>query len=101
MKKWLIIIAFLIGVPAFLIAVMAYQGWALAVLWSWFIVPLGAPKIGVVHAAGLALVYNFFSRDIVELANKENHDDIGTAVVKIVGVPLLFLLIGGLIVLCM
>ncbi len=28
-------------------------GWAVATLWQWFIVPLGAASLGVWHAAGL------------------------------------------------
>ena len=30
-----------------------YAGWAVSVLWGWFVVPLGPPAIGVMHAAGL------------------------------------------------
>ena len=33
-----------------------WQGWAVSTLWGWFIVPVGAPEIGVVTATGFALV---------------------------------------------
>lgn len=36
------------------------RGWALAHLWSWFVVPLGVPVVGYVHAFGLSLVWSFF-----------------------------------------
>ena len=33
-----------------------YKGWVLTLLWRWFVVPLGAPGVGVVHAMGLVWV---------------------------------------------
>lgn len=34
---------------------IVWHGYADSVLWSWFIVPLGAPAIGLWHAGGIAL----------------------------------------------
>jgi hypothetical protein len=31
-----------------------WSGYVLSVMWGWFLVPLGAPKIGVAHAIGIA-----------------------------------------------
>lgn len=31
----------------------AWAGFVISVLWGWFVVPLGAPAVGVWHAAGL------------------------------------------------
>lgn len=36
-----------------------FEGYVLAKLWLWFVVPLGAPEIGVLHAAGLSLLLAF------------------------------------------
>jgi hypothetical protein len=33
------------------------HGYALSVLWGWFVVPFGAPAIGVAHAIGLRLAF--------------------------------------------
>jgi hypothetical protein len=30
-------------------------GWAVSLIWSWFVVPLGVAPVGVLHAAGMAL----------------------------------------------
>lgn len=38
-----------------LAGVMLVYGAVLHCLWGWFIVPLGAPEIGVAHATGLSL----------------------------------------------
>ncbi len=34
-----------------------WQGYVLTILWGWFIVPLGAPTIGVAHAVGFAAMF--------------------------------------------
>lgn len=52
-----------LGIAAFIaitalpiIAVVSlYHGWALRCLWNWFLAPLGAPEIGLVHAVGVTL----------------------------------------------
>lgn len=36
-----------------------WKGWVLSKLWGWFLVPLGAPRIGVVAAAGVLMVVSF------------------------------------------
>lgn len=36
-----------------------WEGYVMTRLWSWFVEPLGAPHIGVAHAAGLAMVVHF------------------------------------------
>lgn len=32
---------------------LGFRAWVIATLWAWFVLPLGAPVIGVAHAAGL------------------------------------------------
>lgn len=36
------------------------QGWAISVLWGWFLVPLGAPAIGIAAAVGIAVLATAF-----------------------------------------
>jgi hypothetical protein len=33
-----------------------YRAWVLMLLWGWYVVPLGAPDIGMAHAYGLSLI---------------------------------------------
>lgn len=54
-------------VPAALIAAVLlspvlalYYGWSASVLWGWFMVPLGAPALGAVQCAGIALAVRAF-----------------------------------------
>lgn len=39
----------------------AYRGLIISFLWSWFVVPLGFPAIGVWHAAGISLLFSFLA----------------------------------------
>lgn len=48
MLLWLVPIELLLGAIA------------VTVVWSWFIVPLGVPSIGIAHAIGLRLVVRVF-----------------------------------------
>jgi hypothetical protein len=45
-----------------------WNGYALSVVWAWHIAPLGAPVIGVLEAAGVALVFK-------HLANSAPHQE--------------------------
>ena len=45
-----------------MVPLMLLQGWALSLLWAWFVVPLGAPAIGIVHGYGLMLVVTLCSQ---------------------------------------
>lgn len=53
-------LAALIAVVAFVVASVAviaiWWGYALSILWAWFIVPLGASPLSVAHAYGVTLV---------------------------------------------
>lgn len=54
----------IVGVPAIIALVIAlgfagvlYYGWALQIMWGWFITPLGAPAISTVQAAGIIATF--------------------------------------------
>lgn len=55
---WLfsVLIIFALSIPTSLL-----QGWGLSTVWSWFVVPLGLPAIGVIHAIGLMITYSLFT----------------------------------------
>jgi len=39
---------------AIAVPTVMWSGYVLSVMWGWFLVPLGAPEIGVAHAIGIA-----------------------------------------------
>lgn len=44
------------GIAVTMALLALYQGWALSLLWNWFIAPLGIAKISVIHGYGITLV---------------------------------------------
>lgn len=52
----------------------AINGWALSILWGWFILPLieGAPTLGIAQAIGVAMVVGFLTHQV---QHKQCHDD--------------------------
>ena len=51
-KDIITIVATLVLIPLLMIE----QGWAISTLWDWFIVPLGAPAIGIATAIGASII---------------------------------------------
>ncbi len=70
------------------------SGVALETLWYWFIVPLGAPNIGVAHAMGIALIVHFLI--FKQPDEKENKKDLPEL---LVGMVLQHLLVVGVFLL--
>ena len=48
----------LLGIAALALTIvyMVVNGWAVSVLWGWFVVPLGVPAVGIAHAIGLRCI---------------------------------------------
>jgi len=40
------------------------RGWVLAIQWEWFLVPLGVPSVGIVHAIGVSLVVSMLTHQM-------------------------------------
>ena len=72
------VILFLIALPFTFMA----RAWALAVMWAWFVVPLGVPSIGWAHAFGLATTVGIFMSRRGETKQDEDDDHpVATAMV--------------------
>jgi hypothetical protein len=48
------------------------SGFALSILWRWFVVPLGMPVIGIWHAAGLAALLGFATMKARDYEDRES-----------------------------
>jgi hypothetical protein len=76
-----------------------WSGYALSILWKWFIVPpFGAPQLTIGYAIGLALIWRFLERDEYR---PESEDSFGkklfSAVIKATVKPALFLMLGWVV----
>lgn len=86
---------------------IGWEGYVLSRLWTWFVEPLGAPHVGIAHAAGLAMVVHFATLEyggaIYRSVRERSFDDeqksaAGSSALlsKIIG-PAIFLGIGWLV----
>jgi len=57
------LIAFIAAVLLWLPS-MLWSGYALSTIWAWHVAPLGAPAIGVLEAAGVALVVGYLTKQV-------------------------------------
>jgi hypothetical protein len=62
------ILGYLILIPVIIALVLAllagsvlWTGFVLSTLWAWFLIPLGAPAVGVIHAAGIGMIVRFMT----------------------------------------
>ncbi len=81
----------LVFLVAGLIAV--YQGWALSILWAWFVQPLGAPHLGVANAVGLMFLFGLMTSGIAKVETKVGENK-GSALFLHLLTPLFALLFG-------
>jgi phosphatidylglycerophosphate synthase len=85
------------------IPLTVYRGWALSVLWGWFVVPLfGAPPLSIPYAIGLSLLVGFltthYDGSIAREKDREWWESmLGGVVYGIIG-PSFALLVGWIVV---
>lgn len=53
--------AVLVVLGLILAGVYAYLGWAIMVMWNWFVVPLGVAELSIAHAVGLSMLWSLFA----------------------------------------
>ena len=94
----------IIGVIGFIaVSFLNYilNGFALTVLWGWFIVPVfGLPVLAIVPAIGLVLVVGFLTHRVTKKSDsKSTSDMLVEALIASLLNPLVFLLIGWIVTL--
>ena len=83
-----------------LITTTIFSGYALSILWEWFFVPLlGAPKLSIPGAIGIALVVQYLTHQSISQNNGKSFKEVmleaaGYAIAK----PLVSLFLGLIIV---
>jgi len=85
---------FVIGLAAFLVAVLL-EGYVLSVLWGWFIVPVfSAPRLTVAYAIGLALLVGMLTHRV---RKPEDTPETPFFLAMSVINPVIFLVIGWIV----
>lgn len=82
---------------ALLLPAAAWYGFVVSRLWGWFVVPLGAPRIGVWFAAGLYTLARFVTQDTRAVTEEDDRtlgQKLGRAIAVVIIFPALTLLFG-------
>ncbi len=79
-----------------IIVAVVVRAWVFTLLWSWFVVPLGAPEVGIATAVGLALIISLFTQ---HLAKEETKDKsmINDLITRAFLAPIVTLIVGWLV----
>lgn len=96
----MMIVGIILGAIAAVIAAALVRGWALTVLWGWFLVPYGLPTIGIATAIGISLIVGMFTAHLEQRQAKETKsgtDAVVTVAAHAFGAPLLVLAIGWIV----
>ena len=97
----------LVGI--FVVPLTAYgilvTGFVATKLWSWFLVPLGLPSIGILHAAGIATLVRLFTAEnpfaAQDSAERVPEDKKMSRTITLILIPWATLLIGYIVHRCM
>lgn len=69
-----------------------YNGWALQLLWSWFMVPIfGLPALSIAQAIAVAMIIGFVTYQYHESPKETKENGLVTAVFLLLFRPLVYL----------
>lgn len=91
MEKLLGSLLALLAIAGITVPLFVLNGFVLSNLWAWFVVPLGAPPIGIAEGIGLAIVVAAM-RDSTPRPQKE--EDFTTMAIRVFVGPFITLGIG-------
>lgn len=73
---------------------MLINGIVLSFLWQWFLVPLGLPALGLVHAMGVGLIVRYLTYQTVNCKKEDDEKQVWVQLVGSLVYPLFILLFG-------
>ena len=80
----LAVLGAIIGLPALIALSSIFNGYALKVLWGWFVVPIfNLPQLSIPAAIGIAMVVGYLTKDTsndCKKADKSGAQKIGEAI---------------------
>jgi len=86
-----------IGIAVIIAVSTVLSGYVLAILWGWFIVPLGLAQIGIAHAIGIFATARLIAGGVPQRSpepKQEPLERLGTSFIVRIGFPLLTWLLG-------
>lgn len=90
----------LMAIPTAVLAVIM-NGYAMFVLWGWFVVPLGVAEIGVAHAIGLASIVSYMTHQdqslLAQDRSKSSFERLAQSLALAFGKPLVLIAFGWIV----
>lgn len=75
-------LALLVGTLVF---AAIFRGYALSILWGWFIIPVfHLPPLSVPYAIGFALVVSYLTHQTIPSDNSDEHESFGYKIFKVI-----------------
>lgn len=94
-KEWFGCMGVLVFGVVLTVINVVLDAWALAILWTWFVVPLfNVPNMGLIDAAGISLIVNFLIR---EARKTDEEIDWAKTIAKVLVPPLTSVGIGWIL----
>jgi len=81
-----VILLAILGLVTLMVLGALLNGWALNLLWGWFLVPtLGLPDISIVEAIGISLVISFLTSNPTSSSSSSDDEDWSAIWGKVLG----------------
>lgn len=96
----LAVLGAIVGIPVLIALGSIFNGYALKVLWGWFIVPIfHLPQLSIPSAIGIALVVGYLTKQTNDCEEKERSggEKFSRAVLEAILRPSLALLVGWIV----
>lgn len=80
----------------------ALNGWALSIMWGWFIVPVfNLPQLSIVQAVGVGIIISYTTKvvDYKGDDKKDQHEELARTLFSAIVKPFVFLSIGWIVTL--
>lgn len=94
------ILLVLVAMLGIIVAAIVLRAWVLTMLWGWFVVPYGAPAIGIATAIGISLIIGMFTHNISKektVKIKTMSDFTSEVMGRAFGNPIVVLILGWIV----
>ena len=67
-------------------SLMIWSGFVLSIMWTWFLVPIGLPKLGIAHAIGITMIVRMLTWQYNDCAKDDDEPPMWIKLVVLVGI---------------
>lgn len=90
-------ILFVVAIFSIIVLASITHGFVLSILWGWFLVPLGAPALGIAHTIGIALLTRYLTYHHNNCEKEKEENPIVKVVAQVFIHPMMVLFVGWIV----